>query len=295
MIIRNLTLILCSVFITVGCRQVGTKNGQMSDENDSVHQKELVKTELSDVYHRFPSPNEMLMVLDKANLTFNQTLLNSPSKVNDYFESKSQALNLGIYIADFAYLSVFKKYNESTPYFESIYKLCDKLEFSSAFDYNILKRIQDNASNPDSLKAISDLAFNSLNDYLVSNNKEKSFVLISIGGFIEALYLTFGLSDSFTEDNILVQHIADQKYVLDNIVSFAKPYSDDIDIKSTLDLLSPVIEAYNKIEIIPEETKVTKTSDGKLIISGGDKLVLSEELYNKLHLSITNARNQIIK
>lgn len=291
----KLTYCLCTLLLFSGCRQAGTKNNESDAENDSIFESAELESELSDVYHRFPSPDEMFRVLTETNLTFSHNLTNNPANVQDYLSSKSQALNLGVYIADFAYISVFKRFNDSPKYFEAIYKLCDNLRISSAFDYTIMKRIENNLSNPDSLKTISDLAFNSLNSYLVSNRNEKSFALISIGGFVEFIYLSFRLSESYSEGNILVQHIADQKYVLENIVAFANQFADDEDVKSSLKILEPIADIYNKIDIVPEETKVTKNAEGKLIIEGGDKLEISKELYDDLQLVITDARNRIIK
>jgi hypothetical protein len=286
---------ICLLVALYGCRQTGSKSGKLTMFGDSIYGSDFLKSELPEIYHRFPSPDEMLQILNKTNLSFRPGLANNASSVQNYLSSKSQALNLGVYAADFAYISAFKRYNESSVYFESIYKLCDNLLISSAFDYTILKRIQNNISNPDSLKTISDLAFNHLNSYLVENGQEKTFAIISIGGFIEALYLSFGLSEDFSKENVMVQYITDQKYVLDNIIAFSKQFSDKEDVKDALELLNPIISVFEKIRVVPQETKVTKTDEGKLIIKGGNKLEISETQYRQLQLATLNVRNQIIK
>jgi hypothetical protein len=286
------TGILMSLF---GCRQAGSGVDQSASGNDSAQLAESFQSELTDIYHRFPSPDEMMNLLDQSQIKYKTGLTNNTANVPNYLNSRSQALNIGVYSADLAYISVFKRFNESSVYFESIYKLCDNLQIASAFDYSMLKRIQNNISEPDSLKSISNLAFSRLNSYLVENRQEKTFAIISMGGFVEALYISFGLCNSFSENNILVQNIADQKYVIDNIVTFSKNFGDNADIKNTLELMKPIISVYDSLKVVPQETKVTKTSDGKLVINGGNKLEITEVQYNQLKSASFEVRNQIIK
>lgn len=280
------------LFIVLGlysCRQVN----ENSNSNKIQVQEAIVKDNIIEVYHRFPSPQEMFAVIDGTDLTFNTDILNKVNKSNDYLDSKSQALNLGVYSADLAYITAFKKYNESTKYFEAIYQLSDNLQISSAFSHDNLKSIQNNITNPDSLKKYADIAMNSLNNYLVANDKEKIFAIIAIGGFIEALYISFDISGSFSSDNIFTNFIVDQKYVLDNISDYSKLFQDDEAVKYSLEIIAPLIEIYNSLEVIPEKTKVSKTSQGKIIIKGGDSFKISEDQYYKLKEVTYSARKLI--
>ncbi|MBN2485350.1 MAG: hypothetical protein JXB34_05210 [Bacteroidales bacterium] len=287
-----LILFLSLLFIT--CRHA-TQDAQKGGDIDTIDIQQLTEERLAEIYHRFPSPDEMLFLLHEKQIAYQPALVNNPERADNYLTSMSQALNLGVYVADFAYISAFKRFKESSAYFESIYQLCDNLNISSAFERSVLKRIQDNINNPDSLKSISDVAFRSVNSYLISNNKEKTFALISIGGFVEALYLTFELAAVLPSDSTIKQHIADQKYVLDNIVEFSSFYSDNNDIPKALEMISEITGAYAKAEIIVEETKTTKTADGKLVISGGDRIYMPDNLYQQLHKATVKVRNQFIQ
>lgn len=293
---QRLLLLFIGLFIFLtGCRQSSSDKGGITENADSLTVQELIQTELPKIYHRFPSPDEMLLFIERAGIKYKPGLMNNPSNAHNYLNSKSQALNLGVYVTDFAFISVFKRFNESSEYFESIFKLCENLQISSAFDPTILKRIENNISEPDSLKIISDLAFSKLNSFLMENQQEKTFVIISIGGFVEALYLSIGLTEKYSKDNMLVQNIADQKYVLENIISFAELYTNSTDVKASLELIDPIVEIYNNIEVIEEETKVTKNSDGKIVIEGGSKLNITEQQYAQLQLVVKEVRSQIIK
>lgn len=286
-----LFLMIALVFC-ISCKQAV----KTTDNNQAEETKENMgfgEQELEEIYHRFPSPEEMLSILETVKLDYKGHILNGSEKSKDYLNSKSQALNVGVYSADLAYLTLFKKHKESTAYFESIFNLSRDLRISSAFDIKLMRRVQTNMSNPDSLKALTDFAFTKITNYLVSNNKEKTFAIISLGGFVEALYLSFNFTGEFSENNVIVQRIADQKLVLENIISYSRPYKEDPALAGAIEDIYPILEVYN--QIVPEtgKTVVTKTEDGKIVISGGNKITLTNELYQELKKATFDVRKKI--
>lgn len=288
-----LKLILLTLFLAVyGCKQGGSgteNNRELIPENDELG---FGNDNITEIYHRFPSPEEMMSVLQHDNLLYNEDILNSTENSREYLSSKSQALNIGVYSADLAYLTLFNKHQESTSYFEAIYNLSSELRISSAFDIELLRRVQSNMTNPDSLKVLTDFAFTKISNYLVSNNKEKTFAVISIGGFVEALYLSFNYSGEFSEENIVVQRIADQKLVLENIVAYSRQFNDVV-VNESLETLNPIRTVYNELISEQQETTVTKDKDGKLVISGGNKIVITKAQYEQLRNAAMQVRKEI--
>jgi hypothetical protein len=289
---NKLAVFIVLILLVTACKQVDNKKSTTASDTTG-WSGSAVTEQLRDVYHRFPTPEEMLAIIDVKNLVYNPYLMNNPDKGQQYFDSRAQALNLGVYVADLAYLSLFEQHNEAIRYFEVIYELSDKLRISSAFDRALLGRIQDNLTNSDSLKVISEEAFVSLSDYLESNDNEKVFAILSIGGFVEALYLSFSLAGDFHPDNPIVQQIADQKFVLENILEYSALYSDDKNVSITMEELAAIRSVYNELITEKVETKVSRDNSGKLIIAGGDKLKMSEEQYNRLKAATLNTRKKI--
>ena len=290
--IRRFLFPLAFLFTLYGCKQVGTENKNedvISADDNTVDINQKIK----EVYHRFPSPEEMLALLEVENVSFNDQLLNPVDNRKNYLDSRSQALNLGVYAADLAYLTLFEQHAKASAYFEAIYDLSDKLRVSAAFDRALMFRIQENVENPDSLKVISEEAFVSLSNHLESTDNEKTFALISIGGFIEALYFSFHLGGEFDEESTFTQRIADQKYVLDNIYNYASNFSHEKSVESSLEKLTDIREVYNQLELVEEETTVSRDEDGKLIIKGGDKLIITAGQFNTLKELITKVRKEI--
>lgn len=282
------------IVVIFSCKQ---QDGQSERNNDELISEDsnlgYGEEGLDEIYHRFPSPEEMLSILQRDELIFNARILNDPKKATEYLNSKSQALNLGVYSADLAYLTLFEKHKESTLYFEAIYNLSNDLRISSAFDIELLRRVQSNMTNPDSLKALSDFAFGKISNYLVANNKEKIFALISLGGFVEALHLSFNFSEGYSENNVIVQRISDQKLVLENIISYSGPYKDDPAVAEVMEAIVPIRKIYNEIESVKSETVVTKSEDGKIIISGGNKITITHEQFEGLREATIQVRKEI--
>ena len=289
--IRKYAVYYLLVLLVFGSCRTTQKPAPIESEDQSLGFDQM--EEMKEVYYRFPSPDEMIGFIDEENLVFNAHYLLPTANATRYLDSKSQALNLGIYIADMAYVTLFKRQKEAISYFQVIYGLSDKLRMSSAFDPRLMRRFESNLNNFDSLKALSDSALNDIAEYLVRNEKEKTFAILSIGGYVESLYLAFNLAGGYDEKNPIIQRISDQKLVLENLINYALIYASDPNVADAIKLLHPIRSVYNELSVSEKTTSVTKDESGKLIISGGQKITISEEQYNKLKDVTLVARRSI--
>ena len=62
---------------------------------------------MEDMLFLYPSPGEIIDGFFDADLEYRNGLVNSVEKKDSYLGSRSQALNLGIYITDLAYLAKY--------------------------------------------------------------------------------------------------------------------------------------------------------------------------------------------
>lgn len=290
----NFTLIFIALTVLNGCKNEQTSGKDVDSETESIVFDDL-KQELKDVYYRFPSPDEMFTYLDSTGLRFDKTLLSSCKNSDNYLGTRVQALNLGVYLGDLAYLSLFERYNESDEYLQAIYELSDKLRISAAFDKNLINRIEKNIKNNDSLDVISDAALKSIINYLSRNEQEDIFAIISIGGFIEFMNIALHLSGEYTNDNIIVRKIFDQKIVYENILKFTHQYAENNkNVDDVLKLNQPLTSFFDQLKTEIQKTNVSKSNEGKLIFSGGSKILLSKNEFNHLKVIIIRIRSQII-
>jgi hypothetical protein len=278
------------MIVIAGCKSNLKAPEPVTEEGKSLGFDQM--EEMKNIYYRFPSPDEMLSFIDKEKIKFNDRIVLPVENSKGFLDSKSQALNLGVYSADLAYITLFQRQKETLTYFQVVYGLSDKLRISSAFDVKLMERLEDNLKNPDSLKVLTNEAMTSITNYLVQNDKEKIFAMISIGGYVESLYLAFNIVGNYDEKNAIIQRISDQKLVLENLINYALIYAGDHNVAESIKILHPIRACYNELNATQEDTKVSRSKDGKLIISGGQKITISEEQYNKLKgITFTTRKN----
>ncbi len=283
-----IVILLLTAF--TGCKYQNAERGKI-DGKDVTNADQL--NEVKEIYYRFPAPDEMLNFIDREKLDFDDGILLPVEKAKTYLDSKAQEMNLGVYIADLAYITLFQRQKEALMYFQVIYGLSEKIRISSAFDLDMIRRYEDNIKNIDSLKALGDEALTDIANYLAKNDKEKIFAAISIGGFVESLYLAFELCGDFSEDNMIVQRISDQKLVLENLINYAQEYQNDQNVAEALEIIRPIRIIYNEMRSSATDTKVTKDESGKLIITGGEKMIITQEQFNLLKTTTRQIRTKI--
>lgn len=287
--VTNLLFIV--IVVLSACKQVNKQTSENMPDVDSTYLEQLNKEALTEIYHRFPSPDEMMSVINEQKPQYLSGIINSDKNAKKYLDSRSQALNLGVYVADLAYLTYYQKHKESVGYLNAIYFLSDELQIASAFHENLINRLQNNITNADSLKVLADLAVSTITNYLISNKKEETFAVVSIGGFIETMYLSIMVTKDFSENNVIIQRIADQKLVLNNILKYSSQFNSPAMVNAQK-LLVNIKTVFDNLEVEKMPTEVVK-QDGKLIIKGGDKLIISEEQFTMLKEYVFEARNSI--
>ena len=290
----NYLFIFMALALLPACKNRQTSKKGADSVSESVNFDDL-KQEYKEVYYRFPSPDEMFKYLDSTGLQYDRTLLSSCKNSDNYLATRDQALNLGVYIADLAYISLFQRYKESDSYLQTIYKISDKLRISSAFDKNMISRIEKNIKNNDSLEVISDDALNSITNYLSGNDQEDIYALISFGGFVEFMNIALHLSGEYTSDNIVVSRIADQKLVYENILKFTRQYAEDNKkVNDVLELNRPLTSFYDNIKTVSQKTTVSKSGDGKFVFNGGSKILILKNEFEQLKEIIFHIRSRMV-
>ncbi len=289
--LQYISLFLVFTIAIVSCRSNNSKN--KSGAKEEISKIDSVKTQLNEIYYRFPSPDEMFQYIENKGLQFDNNLILPIKDVEKFLDSKSQSVNLGVYTADLAYITLFQKYKESLDYFQVTYMLAEKLRITSSFNDAFIKRVENNLNNLDSLKVYSGEAYSIITSYLVQNDKEKVLAQISVGGFIESLYIALNLINNYSPDNITIQRIADQKLAFDNMLKYCEVYKNDPNIKELLDEIEPVQVIFDNLKIVKGETKTSRDKSGKLIISGGDRIMITKEQFNELKKATGEIRNII--
>jgi hypothetical protein len=272
--------------------------GDKTEGGDDLSGVDTLKTEapteqITETFFQVPSPGEMLtfikMVGGKNNK--NVSFLNSPDNQKNYTDNKSKAINFGIYSCDLSYCSIFEIGSEALKYFKTVKQMGDQIGVSSAIQPEVLKRLEGNLGNPDSLSVITDDIYFSSFETLENSKQGPTLSLVVSGGWIESLYIATSLA-KYEAKSPIVERLADQKYTLDNLMEFLKKYESDASVASVLAQFTELQAEFNKIgekdlvEAASAETKKTKN-----IIGGGKELAITADQYKAIVEKIKAIRN----
>jgi len=247
-----------------------------------------------EVYYLYPTPGELIEVIDEGNLSFDKTLLNPEENLPTYIDTKSRNLNLGIYMADMAYSAFFSKRNTVLKYLEVIGDLSNYLLISSHIKENLVKDFTDNIDNFDSIYHFTNVYYYEIMNELEKNNNTNIMTLIISGAYIECIYIAVNLAE-YQDNSSLIQKVAEQKFAFENLVKSCELRKSNRNIAVILKYLLEIQEIYDKVKMT-EGTKreMIRTTDGKIRFKGGPKLKMEETEFIKLKESVNRIRTEIV-
>ncbi len=194
---------LMSALVLFGLSSCGSSSSDKVNSSDEFRQaqEDTLKQQIEDVVYNIPSPTEIPYLLQATGADFNQSLLNSRTKVDQYASRNDKAaLNLGVYAADIGYLASYDKTQEAIDYLNAAKTLSENLGVIGAFDIELLQKFEANISNKDSLSRLLDRTIKKTEDFLKDDNRNKLSALVIAGSFVEGLYISTGLIKSYPKN-----------------------------------------------------------------------------------------------
>lgn len=190
------------ILFAVGLASCSASKEDKTKESDEFNEaNEDLKQQIEDVVYDIPSPSEIPYLLQATGAEYNESLINSRNKVDEYLaRTDKAALNLGVYAADIGYLSSYDKTQEAIDYLTACKTLADNLGLIGSFDADVIRRFEANISNKDSLTRLLDRTIKQTENYLNDDNRNKLSSLVITGSFIEGLYISTGLIKSYPKD-----------------------------------------------------------------------------------------------
>ena len=285
------TLLLLSALTAFTFSNCG--DGQKTDEvepTDSLKTEEPKTGPVSETFFQVPSPGEMLTFIKMVGKgTKDVSFLNPPSNEKNYTDSKSKALNFGIYSCDLSYCSIFEIGSESLKYFKTVKTMGDQIGVSTAIKPEILKRLESNIGSSDSLAVITDDVYFSSFEALEDSKQGPTLALVVAGGWLESIYIATNLA-KYQEKSPVIERLADQKYTLENLIEFLKKHEADPNVAAVRADFEGLLTEFNKIT--EKDAQALKNKDNKAAtLAGGKQLVITAEVYNMIVAKIKTLRN----
>jgi uncharacterized protein YdcH (DUF465 family) len=205
--------------------------------------------------------------------------LNNPDNIKNYIDTKSKALNFGIYATDFLYCSTFDF--DGIKYFVNVKKLGDELGISGVISESMQDRIKKNMGKNDSLMDISNSLYFSAVAELEKSDKASVLALVIAGGWVESMNLVTNMVKKYKADNPAMDRIAEQKYTLDNLIAYLEKSKADANVAAVISQLNDLKGAYDQLK--EESTKGSMTANkGKKVLGGGTKITMTEAQYKTI-------------
>lgn len=245
-------------------------------------------------YISIPAPDEMFSFMkDIGGEGKSTTYLNSPDNAKNYADTKSKALNFGIYATDFLYCSTFDYGTEALKYFVNVKKLGDELGISGVISQSTADRIKQNIGKNDSLTDISNTLYFSAISELEKSDKASVLSLVIAGGWIESMHLVTNMVKKYKTDNPAIDRIAEQKYTLDNLIGYLDKYKSDANVASVQSQLTELKGVYDQLK---EESAngTVSAKGGKKVLGGGTRITITEEQYKAISEKIKNIHDSFI-
>ncbi|MBQ3657312.1 MAG: hypothetical protein II956_10790 [Bacteroidales bacterium] len=244
-------------------------------------------------YYLLPSPED-IFAFSSEKLKFSSALLNPTDRANTYEDSKSKETNFGVYCADMAYCAVNGQNQDAVKYLAVLRELSSKLGLESVFSTKLNARIDEQIQNKDSLKVIANETYLDIKKALEVQGKNSTIAQISAGGWIECMYIIINSIDSFSNTDINIQQIADEKNVFESLMAYLEQFKSKPGIEETIEQLKPLGTAYNQLSVVVVENAGNQTTEnGAMIIGGNKKIEISEENFNTLKKTITDIRQAL--
>ncbi len=247
-----------------------------------------------EILYTYPTPDELLDVIEKEHLNFNNKFLNPVNNVNQYINTKTKNLNLGIYLADLAYAAFFSKRNQITKYVDIISQTSEDLLISAETKAKMKEDLIQNMENLDSIYHLTNVYYYEIMQELEKNNSNSLMIIISAGTYIESIYLSLSLIDEFSEENELIKKIAEQKNAFVSLLNTSKLYEKNYYVKEVIPYLESIIEIYNQFKVEDKGKLIfIKKPDGTVRFKSAEKVIMNEEQFNSFRNTIREIRNEI--
>lgn len=172
---------------------------------------------VGDKLFSIPSPVQTVLLIHQMKTPYASGLPLAPERVGQFASKESQALALGVYGADLAYLAVYKDGQKALKTLKAVEELASRLNVVNAFDKELMASFRNSINDEDSLLKLTGTAFRAADKYLKEDQRESVSVRVLAGGWIEGLYLTLGEGGSVLDPRV-VARVAEQGHTLDNLI-----------------------------------------------------------------------------
>jgi len=268
-------------------------NTENQEQNDVDSVEIEIDTLMNEVSYQIPSPDEFFSLISNKDLTFKKDIIRNNQ--GDFSTRWGKEVNLGIYIADMAYLMTFGELKLMVNYFSKVRELSDQIGLSAAIPEEMMKKLDANSDKVDSLRKISDDSFYNITQALEDAGNGQSLAVIMASGWVESIYIALKLNEGkkFDSKNSMIQSVSSQKITYNNIIKNLEKYNEDSNVKQLVVDLQVLDGFYSQLS---KDTLETQKQDPNSNVIGKKSLwKIEEPQFNEFSKNLSLLRNKLIQ
>ena len=247
-------------------------NKKKQNEELEVRKSEIAEI-VSDYVYPLPSSFELMEMLNEIDAAYIIGISNLATEVERYEEMNKQALNLGVYLSDLSYASIYRRKKTAQDYLTACETLIRKLHVDDSFDKGFVSNVSNNIDNKDTLVTLLTSATqNVYSDLHRKGHKNLAYLMVA-GAWTEAMYITLEVSKSTPLNAQIVNTILFQHQSLIETIKLLKEVSDDSDTNALVAALEGIQNTFNQ----------------------EDPSSLTVDQFNKLYLQTSALKAQLVE
>lgn len=284
-------LLLLEFLLSCGNENRTATSSSPAFETDSVS----LRLKYAETSFVVPSPSQTSILLKKSNVQFNDNLLSPLNSLEKFTTTTKKSLALGIYGADLSYLNLYEQKESAIRYLQNIQSLLNDLQISPSIDRSILKKIEANFGNNDTVLQYLASLYDNTDLYLKANDRKDICSLVVAGGWIESFYFLTEIYDQTHKEDIFTL-ILYQSYILDNVIKLLSPYYEKS--PEYTQLIDALVNIAYEFDVVDKVQSITKTETDPVkrltIVQNQAKHSLTGSKLDNLVKYADNLRNKII-
>ncbi|NJO92782.1 MAG: hypothetical protein HC831_30305 [Chloroflexia bacterium] len=264
-------------------------------EDSTKKENKVVKIDFA-VLSAIPDPIETASLIKALELRYDKAALNSLDNKSKYATDYKRAVNLGVYSTDLGYANIYEKSQDAINLLVGVKDMADQLKIGQYFEFDKIKELAKSSDKLDELLRVTEENLQEVNTKLQESDRSDMTVLIITGGWIEVMYLATNVAQKKANKD-LEATIAEQKVVLDQLVTLLNYYDSMPKMRSLHDELVEMDKIFEKVKVtyIKGDSKQTE-KDGQLVIEQGERteIEMSREILDEITAKIASIRNKIV-
>lgn len=193
-----------------------------------------------------------------------------------------------------AYAASYEDIESTIELYKTVKSLSADLDIEEMMSEEMLNKVQENLQNNDSLAMIAKKSYYDAIDFLEENDQSGKLTLMSLGGWVESVYIALNAIETFDPNTKTAQRIADQKIIFGNLYAFLKKNENELGVKDALESVQGIRAVFASLheERVAKSKKEAKT--GKMVLSSSTKISINQQQFEELKSAINTYRSLII-